>query len=75
MQSMHVRDIHHNEGGTYTREGINKEERNFAGILEVLRRGAEQNSGRYAGTLVDHPNDPGETGTSGDPLTSRSWFR
>ena len=37
MQSMHVRDIHHNEGGTYTREGINKEERNFAGILEVLR--------------------------------------
>merc|ERR1719316_572945 len=40
----------------------------------VQKRGANENSGRYAGTLVDFPNDPGEVGTSGDPLTSRSWY-
>ena len=37
MQSMHAKDIRRNESGTYPREGINKEEGNFAGILEVLR--------------------------------------
>jgi len=40
----------------------------------VFARGSHLNTKRYFGILYDHPNHPGDAGSTGDKSTSRRWW-